>query len=101
MISQEAQADTCALKSEVVVIEKQIILVYNLETTREEEALSSLIIQSDSACPTYLIWLRVGAATVERVLIRNKVVSLAQRAWIRCWAAHVSGASVLRLYIMI
>ena len=47
--------------------------MYNLETAEEEEALSSLIIQSETDCTTYLIWLRVSATTVERVLTKNKV----------------------------
>ena len=87
-------ADTCALSTEVVVIKKWVILVYNLEAAEGEGALNSLIIQSDSACTTCLILLRVGTAIVERVLAGDKAVSLVWRAWIRCWAAQVSGASV-------
>ena len=34
----------CALNTEVVVIKEQIVSVYNLETAKEEETLSSLII---------------------------------------------------------
>ena len=75
--------------------------MYNLETAEEKEALSSLIIRLDLTYTTYLIWLRVSTVIVERVLIRDKVVSLVQRAWIRCWAAQISSASVLKLYIKI
>ena len=95
------QTDTHALSTGVVVIKKQMISVYNLEAAREEEDLSSLIIWSDSAYTTCLIWLRVSATTVERVLIRDKVADLLQRAWIRCQAAQVSDTLVSRLYIKI
>ena len=44
MISQKTQADTCALSTEVVVIKKQTVSVYDLETAKEEETLSSSII---------------------------------------------------------
>ena len=55
MISWEAWANTHALSTGVVVMKEQAVSVYNLEAAREEEALSSLIIQSDSACTTCLI----------------------------------------------
>ena len=45
----------CALSTGVKVMKKQTVSAYNLEVTREEEALSSLIIQSDLAYMTYLI----------------------------------------------
>ena len=51
--------------------------MYNLETAEEEEALSSLIIWSDLTYTTYLIWLRVSTVIAKRVLMRDKVVSLA------------------------
>ena len=57
-------ADTCALSTGVIVVKKQTVLVYNLETTEEEEALSSLIIYLDLTCTIYLILLRVSAAIV-------------------------------------
>ena len=101
MISWEVWADTCASSTEIVVIKKWVISVYNLETVKEEEALSSLIVWLNLACTTYLIWLRVSTTIVKRVLIRNKAVSLVQRVWIRCQAVQISGALVLRLYIKI
>ena len=55
VISWEAQADICALSTGVVVVKKQTVSVYNLEVTGEEEALSSLIIHTDSSCTTCLI----------------------------------------------
>ena len=101
VISQEAQANTCASSIEIVVMKKQMASAYDLETASEEGALSSLIIQSDLTCTTCSIWLRVSAATVRRVLAGDKAADLAQRAWIRCWAAQVSSALVSRLYIKI
>ena len=80
MISWEAWVDTHASSTGVILIKKWAASVYNVGAADEEEALSFLIIQSDSACMTCLIWLRVGTAAVERVLIRDKVVSLAQRS---------------------
>ena len=68
--------DIHALSIEVVVVKEWVISVYNLETVKEEEALSSLIIWSDLTCTTCLIWLRVSSAIVERVLIRNKAADL-------------------------
>ena len=59
------------------MIKKWAVLVYNLETAREEETLSSLIIQLDLTCITCLIWLRVSTTIVKRVLIRDKAVDLA------------------------
>ena len=94
-------AGTCALSTEVVVVEKWVTSAYDLETAKEEEALSSLIEQLDSTCITYLIWLRVGATTVERVLTKNKAVSSAWRVWIRHWAAQISGALVSKLHTKI
>ena len=44
LISQETQASMCASSTDVVVIKKQIVLAYNLETAEEEQTLSSLII---------------------------------------------------------
>ena len=55
MISQEAQTDTHALSTGFVVIKEKVISVYNLVTAKEEEALSSLIVQSDLTCMTCLI----------------------------------------------
>ena len=83
------------------MIKEWAALVYNLENAIREEALSSLIIQSDSACTTCLIWLSVGAAIVKRVLTGAEAAGSAQRAWIRHWAAQVSSASVSRLHIKI
>ena len=44
VISQEMQTDMHALSTEVVVIKKWAVSVYDLETSEEEEALSFLII---------------------------------------------------------
>ena len=55
VISQEVRASTHALSTGVVVIKEQAVLVYNLEAAGGEGALSSLIIQSDSAYTTCLI----------------------------------------------
>ena len=91
----------CTSSTGVVVIKKQVISEYNLEAAKEEEALSSLIIQLDSAYMTYLIWLRVDTAMIKRVLMRDKAVSPAQRVWIRHQVAQASGASVSRLFMKI
>ena len=44
MISKKAPADTHALSTRVIVVKKQVVSVYDIETVKEEEALSSLII---------------------------------------------------------
>ena len=67
-----------------------VVSVYDLRVAEGEGALSFLIIQLYLTCTTYLIWLRVGTAIVERVLTGDKVTSPAQRAWIRCWVTQVS-----------
>ena len=79
VILWETWAGTHTLSKEVVVVEKQMILVYNLETAEEEEDLSSLIIWLKLTYTTYLIWSRVSTATVKRVLVKNKAVISAQR----------------------
>ena len=101
VISWEVQASMCALSTGILVVKEWVISVYNLWAARGEGAFSSFIIWLDSACTACLIWLRVSAVTVERVLMRDKAVGSAQRAWIRCQVVQVSGASVLRLCIKI
>ena len=44
MNSQEAQTNTHALSIESVIMIKQIVLVYDLRTAKEEEAFTSLYI---------------------------------------------------------
>ena len=101
VILWEVWADMHASNTGVVLVKEQTVLTYDLRAARGEGALSSLIIQSDSACMTYFIWLRVSTAVVKRVLMRDKAASLMWRAWIRCQAAQVSGVSVSRLHIKI
>ena len=43
VISQEAQANTCASSTQVKLIKEQVASTYNLEAAKEEKALSSLI----------------------------------------------------------
>ena len=55
---------------------KWAVLIYNLRTAEEEKTLSSLIIWSDLACITYLIWLRVSKVMIKEVLTESKIMSL-------------------------
>ena len=55
VISWEVWASTHALSTEVVVMKKWVISVYDLETAEREETKCSLIVQLDSACITCLI----------------------------------------------